>query len=369
MNSEYSNPRPEPRLRDTLRDDIQYHSHWQSFRKELKDLREFYIDAEKKKRLEAMSPVQRAFHLSGWILKSMLMRLTPLRRVLLVLGIVLTLLAGPRVSYQHVNIDFSNFTLPGAALILLVLMLELKDKLLARDELVAGQKVQRSLMPESSPFVPGWRLWIYSKPANEVGGDLIDYIPLGGDRYGLALADVSGKGLQAALIMAKLQAVLKGLAPDFDSIDQLIAKLNAIFHRDGLPNSFASLVYAEISPQSGKVRYVNAGHLPPVLLTSGGLSETPKGDPALGLMSSTTYSLRESDLQPGDVFVVYSDGLTEASNEKGEFFGVERFLKRLAGMRNKSPEEIGRALLGEIEFFVKDAAPNDDLSLIIIQRL
>jgi len=343
MDSNYSNPRPEPRLRDTLRDDIHFPNHWQTFRKELKDLREFYIDEEKKKRLDSMTPIQRAFHLTGWILKGMLMRLTPLRRVLLLFGIVLSLLAGPQITFQHVRIDFTNFTLPGAALILLVLMLELKDKLLARDELVAGQKVQRSLMPERSPYVSGWR-------------------------YGLALADVSGKGLQAALIMAKLQAVLKGLAPDYESIDNLVAKLNVIFHRDGLPNSFASLVYAEISPLKGKVRYVNAGHLPPVLLTADGLTETLKGDPALGLLSSTTYTLRESELQSGDVFLVYSDGITEASNERGEFFGTERFLKRLGALRGRAPEEIGRILLGEIEFFVKDAAPNDDLSLIIIQR-
>ena len=368
MQSDNSSRTAEPRLRDTLRDDFRHSNHWQNFRREFRELKEFYLDEDKKKRLAGMSPIQRGLHLCGWLLKSMLMRLTPLRRVLLIIGIVLVVFGGPTFMIDRHRVELTNLNLPGGALILLVLMLELKDKLLARDELVAGQKVQRALMPDTSPSVPGWLLWIYSRPANEVGGDLIDFLPLSERRFGLALADVSGKGLQAALIMAKLQATLKALAPDFDSIDLLITKLNGIFHRDGLPNSFASLVYAEISPGNGTLRFVNAGHLPPVLLTAGGLREMQKGEAALGLMSSTVYERHEIELQKGDVFCVYSDGLTEACDERGEFFGSERLLKRLPSLRERSPEEIGKTLLGEIDFFVKDAPPNDDLSLVILQR-
>jgi len=169
--------------------------------------------------------------------------------------------------------------------------------------------------------------------------------------------------------MAKLQATLKALAPDYDSIGKLITKLNAIVHRDGLPNSFASLVYAEISSTSGVLRFVNAGHLPPIVLTASGLQEMQKGEPALGLMGLTAYAERQVELQSGDVFIVYSDGLTEASNERGEFFGSERLLKRLPLLRDRAPEEIGKALLGEIDFFVNDAPPNDDISMVILKRL
>jgi hypothetical protein len=368
MNSDPASPHAEPRLRDTLREDLRHGNHWNTFRKEYRELKEFYIDEEKKKRLAAMSRVRRAMYLSGWLLKSMLMRLTPLRRVLLMLGFILILFGAPTISVNKHRVEVTNLTFPGGVLIVLVLMLELKDKLLARDELVAGQKVQRALMPDQSPSVPGWLLWIYSRPANEVGGDLIDFLSLSDERFGLALADVSGKGLQAALIMAKLQATLKALAPDFNSIDRLITKLNVIFYRDGLPNTFASLVYAEISPDNGKLRFVNAGHLPPVLLTSQGLREMQKGEPALGLMASTSYDGHDLELQSGDVFLVYSDGLTEACNERGEFFGSEKFLKRLPSLRERSPEEIGKTLLGEVDFFVKEAPPNDDLSLIILKR-
>jgi len=158
------------------------------------------------------------------------------------------------------------------------------------------------------------------------------------------------------------------LRPNYDSIGKLITKLNAIVHRDGLPNSFASLVYAEVAPDSGTVRFVNAGHLPPILLTTSGLQETQKGEPALGLMESIVYAERQLELQSGDIFFVYSDGLTEASNEWGEFFGSERLLKR-SFTEGSLTEEIGKSLLGEIDFFVKDAPPNDDISLVILKRL
>ena len=95
----------------------------------------------------------------------------------------------------------------------------------------------------------------------------------------------------------------------------------------------------------------------------------PKGGAALGLMGSTVYEERQVELQVGDVFFVYSDGLTEASNEQGDFFGSERLLKRLPLLRGRSPEEIGKSLLGEMDFFVKDAPPNDDVSLVILKRL
>lgn len=367
MKSQPSSTPNEPRLRDTLRSDFSHGDHWDTFRKEFRDLKEFYIDQDKKKRLEVMSPVQRWLFLTAWLGKSMLMKLTPHRRLILVVGIFF-LVAGPSIVYNGHKFQITNFYMLGGVAIFLVLMLELKDKLLARDELIAGKRVQQALMPEQSPSVPGWSLWIYSRPANEVGGDLIDFLKKNDTQFGVALADVSGKGLQAALIMAKLQATLKALAADYDSIGELITKLNVIFHRDGLPNSFASLVYAELSGNSGMLRFVNAGHLPPVLVRTSGLEETEKGEAALGLIGTTKYQERQLELQSGDLFVVYSDGLTEARNERGEFFGVERFLKRLPSLKDLSPVEIGRAILSEVDFFVSEAPPNDDLSLIILKR-
>lgn len=357
----------EPRLRDTLRDDIQQGNYLRTFRKELHELKAFYISDVKHKRLQSMTPLKRGLYIAGWLGKGMLLKLTPFRRIVLVAGLVL-LITSPVVVISEERVQITNLHLVGGAAILLVLMLELKDKLLARDELVAGQRVQRALLPEQTPSVPGWKVWIYSRPANEVGGDLIDFIKLGGNRFAIALGDVSGKGLQAALIMAKLQATLKALAPDFRSLAELVEKLNVIFYRDGLPNSFASLVFAEITSDSGSLRFVNAGHYPPILITAGEPKEMQKGDAALGLMASVKYQELQVGLGSGETFIIYSDGLTEARNERDEFFGVERLLTRLSSLKDRSPEEMGNALLGEVNFFARDASPNDDLSLVILRR-
>ena len=133
-------------------------------------------------------------------------------------------------------------------------------------------------------------IWIHTHPANDVGGDLVDYLPVGEGRLGLSLGDVAGKGLGAALFMAKLQATLRALAPGRESIPALGAKLSGIFDRDGLPNRFTSLVYLEIASDSGEIRFLNAGHMPPLHLTAAGITELPRGGAALGILKQATFT-------------------------------------------------------------------------------
>lgn len=248
-------------------------------------------------------------------------------------------------------------------------MLELKDKLLAQSELAAGRSVQRALMPKQNPSVPGWGLWLMTKPANEVGGDLVDCLELDKNRFGVALADVAGKGLKAALLMVKLQATLRALAADFTSLAELGTKLNMILRRDGLPDTFASLVYFELQTDSGMVRLLNAGHMPPILLKDHRAQEIPHGTAALGVLSATNFTEQQIDLQRGDTLLIYSDGLTEARNEAGDFFGEERLFELLASLAGLAAHEIGARILGEVENFIGEAKAHDDLSLIVLQRL
>jgi hypothetical protein len=156
------------------------------------DLQEFYLGAHSRDRLLGMPKLRRAIYLVIWLLKSLLLKLTPARRLLLALSFVLM--------WQAANFDARGgtpqirirFPFLGIATLLLILMLELKDKLLAREELEAGRSVQRALMPDSSPTIRGWDVWLFTRSANDVGGDLVDYVPLGEQRYGLALGDVAG---------------------------------------------------------------------------------------------------------------------------------------------------------------------------------
>ncbi|HEY4612266.1 MAG TPA: PP2C family protein-serine/threonine phosphatase [Bacteroidota bacterium] len=355
----------EQRLRDALRSDIHRGDLWQTLTREMREIRDFYISQEKKEKLHKMGYMKRAFYYTWWIFKSMLLKLTPFRRILLVIGIFLVFF-NPEMNAEGVQIRNVDFM--GSLLVLLVLMLELKDKLLARDELEAGRKVQQALMPERNQSLPGWVLWIYTRPANEVGGDLVDFLSLDSNSAVVTLADVSGKGLKAALLTAKIQATVRALAPDFRSLSKLVAKINAIFHRDRLPNFFASLLYVELKSNSGKVRYVNAGHYPPVLLHGAKLDQMEKGEAALGIVASTSYKEQTVTMKKDETFVAYSDGVTEACNMQGQFFGAERLMSLLSANSHLSPQSLGEKIVNDVDRFVGDAYRSDDLSLVIVKK-
>jgi sigma-B regulation protein RsbU (phosphoserine phosphatase) len=255
----------------------------------------------------------------------------------------------------------------GAMIFLFIILLELKDKLLAQEELEAGRSIQESLAPVTSPAVPHWDVWLFTRPANDVGGDLVDFMQINGNRYGIAIGDVAGKGLPAALLMAKLQSTLRALAPDYKLLNELAAKINSIFYRDSLPNRFASLLYIELLSTSNKLRFVNAGHFPPLHLKQSRITELEKGAPALGIMPQITLSEESLSLEKGDLFLVYSDGLTEARNEEGEFFGEDRLKELIIEARELSAEKAGQEILSAVETYVGEAPATDDLSMVVLR--
>ncbi len=369
MNSYDSNRDNEPSVRRVLKDDIRHINFKHDLKKEYNELIKFYISEDKKKRLKSMSRLGRAFHEILWIFKSMFVRLTPIRRLFVLVGIIL-LITSYSITVKGETISTTDYkALLGGILILFVLILELKDKLLAKDELEAGRKLQQALMPETSPYVPGWSIWLYTRSANEVGGDLVDYLKIKDNVIGIALADVAGKGLKAALLTAKLQASIRALAYDYDSLSKIGSKLHQIFHRDSLPGLFASMIYIELNPDSGNLKFINAGHLPPVLLNNEGTHELQKGEPALGLMESYNYTEREINLHPGDVFLAFSDGVTEAQNESGDFFGTGRIYKMLPQVKNRNADGIGQAVVSYVDNFVGNSPAFDDLSVVILKKL
>ena len=365
MNREHSNKEKGPGIFNTLRNDVQSGGHFANLRREYRELRDFYIDSDSKARLEEMNIVKRKMVIAWWLLKSMFFKLTPTRRLLMVLGMFFSVSG---FSIQYGRISTQDHGLLGSLLILFVLLLELKDKLLAHSELESGRKIQQALAPERSPQVLGWSLWLYTRPANEVGGDLVDFLRIGEERAGLIMADVAGKGLRAALLTAKLQATVRALASDYDSLSAFCSKVNGIFHRDSLPSIFASLLYVEIKPDNGQVRFVNAGHMPPLVLSEQGIRELPRGELALGLSNKAIYTEQIIDLQRGEVFFAYSDGLTEACNEAGEFFGTERLNKLLSQIGRSDARHIGETVTDQLDRFVGEARASDDLSLLVMKR-
>jgi sigma-B regulation protein RsbU (phosphoserine phosphatase) len=312
-----------------------------------------------------MGSVARWFYFAAWLVKSLFLRLTPVRRLMLVVGL-LFLSTSVQITTKYVRI--SNIPGVGTGLVLLVLMLELKDKLLARDELEAGRTVQKALLPTGPPDVAGWDVCLFTRSANDVGGDLVDWQRLDGERVGVALGDVAGKGLPAALLMAKLQATLRALAPDCAGLAELAERANRILCRDGLPNRFSTLVYLQLERASARVRVVTAGHMPPLVVRAGSVAEMSRGGPALGLLDTADYTEEAVDLGPGEALIVYTDGVTEAMNGSGDMFGDERLRALVRGTDRLTSAGISEVIRGAVDEFVGEAPPHDDLSLVIVRR-
>ncbi len=362
-----TNSKSEQKFTRVLRDDLRNISFSRDIKREFGELKNFYLTEEQHKRLDGMRPLRKGFHIVSWMIKSLFMHLTPVRRIITTIGLII-ILFGSSIIINEQNVQANNTGLLGGALIFLVLMLELKDKLLAKDELEAGRKVQRALMPEQSPVVEGWSIWLYTRPANEVGGDLVDYLKINEDRVGIVIADVAGKGLHAALLMAKLQATIRALAADYHSISGLCSKINTIFTRDSLASIFASMFYMEIKPGDTQLRFVNAGHLPPLLIFDNEIKEMSNRGPAIGLTNTYSYNEDMINMKPGEMLIAYSDGITEARNEYGQFLEKDKLLKILSYLKNYKFERLGEAIVEAVDEFVGESPVFDDLSLIIIKK-
>ena len=335
----------------------------------LRSVYRFYLDDETRARAEQMGAVRRWFCIPFWILRSLLLKLTPQRRALLAASFVLMLLGRFRLSIGV--LEFSLEYAHWAFIILLfILMLELRDKILARDEIAVARQVQLALLPAGDPHPPGYSLFSHTRPANDVGGDLIDYIenPSPGT-LGVALGDVAGKGLGAALLMAKLQASLRATAPGSPDLGDLGGRLNRILCRDSLDNRFATLFYLELPLTSdGPVRFLNAGHNPPLLVRAGGPELIEPASRPLGMFPDSTYAENSLEMRPGDLLIIYSDGLVEANNLADAEFGLARLRELAPALRDLDTTSAGRLLLAEVDHFLAGQKPQDDLSIILVQR-
>ena len=369
-----SGPGTPPRLIHTLKDDVRVVTEdvmrrgvGRSVGGTLASLEAFYLTADERQRLTELDDVRRQLRRVWYFIRGLLMKLTPARRIMLAIALLSLMLGNGRIDINTVHLGYETHAL-SALLLLFVLVLELKDKLVARDELEAGRAVQLALLPIERPAVPGWDVWLYTRPANDVGGDLVDHLPLDDGRHAVVLGDVSGKALPAALLSVKLQATIRALAPHFTDLGDFGAELNRILYRDGLPARFASLVYARLPADSGAVTLLNAGHMPPLHVRPHSLTTLPIGSMVLGMMPDVAFSEQQVTVESGDVLVVYSDGVSEAMNERGDFFGDERLqdLARLA--HTMSAADTGTFILNGLSAFVGEAEQSDDVSLMILRR-
>jgi sigma-B regulation protein RsbU (phosphoserine phosphatase) len=232
-----------------------------------------------------------------------------------------------------------------------------------------ARKIQASILPRRVPVYGGFDLFGLIRPMESVGGDFYDYIPISDKILGLAIADVSGHGLPAALQVRDIFMGLRmGMARDF-KIVRTVERLNQIIHKSTLTSRFVSMFYGELEP-NGVFIYVNAGHPPPFYLSATGeVRHLEEGGAVLGPVMDATYERGFVRMQPGDTVVLYTDGMIEATpaeNESGAEFGVERLIEIARALRGRPSREISEAMMKAVEEYRGDAAAQDDRTVVVV---
>jgi serine phosphatase RsbU (regulator of sigma subunit) len=239
-----------------------------------------------------------------------------------------------------------------------------------RRDLALAAEVQRRLLPAQPPRCETATFAAFTLPARTVGGDYYDFLELPGERLAIAVADIAGKGIPAALLMSALQASLRVLATEQDlSSSALAAKMNGFLNDSTAGNSYATFFYAQLDFRSRRLRYVNAGHNPPYLVRRVGaaveIAELTIGGTVLGLFPHMQYEDGHVDLCPGDLLVAFTDGVTEARNDAGEEFGEERLKELLREVNGSPAETISSVLSDRVRQWIGVAEQHDDVTFVI----
>ncbi len=245
------------------------------------------------------------------------------------------------------------------------------EKRRIEEELRAAAEVQRRLLPDEPQHIPGFRFAGSNEPCRESGGDYFDCVSLGDDgRFAIALGDVAGKGVDAALLMAMLQATLHARAETAKSVRDLVDFLNAATVRAAPDNRFITLFLAALEPRTHRLRCVNAGHspLPLVVHADKTVEEIATCGPPLGIAPGIEYRVVEVRLEPGDFVVACSDGATDARDAAGDFFGEERLKSLVLTLGGFEAEEIRRRIEEAVRAHAAGLPLADDLTLVVLQR-
>jgi serine phosphatase RsbU (regulator of sigma subunit) len=316
------------------------------------------------------------------------LRLSPPRRALLALSILLAVVGLLRLfrGFQTVpaplGTPFFTISLPGpawvegtmpllisVALAYLLILLEVADRLSLKGDLEVAREIQQAMLPSGTYGGVEVTASGVSRPANTVGGDFYDILPLPDGRVAVALGDVAGKGSPAALLMALLLAMLRTLVDEGLEPPELVSRLNVQIGRHSPPSRFITLFYAVYAPAAGTLTYVNAGQNPP-LVRRGPASYDRLGATgvALGMFDGSRYDARTTTFAPGDLLVLYSDGITEAEDPAGRPFEESGLEQALEAGPLDDPAALGASVLRAVERHARDTRFADDLTILIMTR-
>jgi len=305
-------------------------------------------------------------------------RLSPWRRVLFAASVLLMALGWVGFLLRMLQIgpfsmdpvfDAQTWMLLAATALFFVLVLEVRDKLGLKGDLEVARQIQFGLLPFEPIERDGFEIMTTMRPANTVGGDYFDVIDLGGGRLAIAVGDVAGKAMPAALLMALLQGSLRTLLSAGFRGEEMVAKLNAHLCAHFPSNRLVTFFCGELDTGTGTLRYVNAGHNPPFLL-GGGRPTARLGATgmALGVLPDTPYEAMSVTLDPGDRLVMYTDGITEASNPADEEYDDVRLEAYLRSGGSLAGRALIDGIVADVLRFCGTARPHDDMTLMCLSR-
>ena len=304
---------------------------------------------------------------------SLVMKLTPARRVLLVIACIFLVTSGIQFKWKGGEFDL-NFTFVSVLILLLLLSLELADKVTMKRDLEIAREIQTWLVPSAPPEVPNAEVAFASRPQNSVAGDYYDAFyatksAAEGGKLTLVIADVAGKSIPAALLMATLQASLRTIAGEGAPLGELVVRLNhyACAHSlDG--RRFTTAVLAEYDPAARRLTYVNAGHNPPILRRAGGDTEKlDVGGLPLGISAEGGYETADIELRTGDALILYTDGVIEAFDANGSEFGEPRWLDAIRSLPDWNAQESLQFLMKRVDEFVGATRQSDDITCLVFR--
>ena len=246
-----------------------------------------------------------------------------------------------------------------------------RDKLVAlQNELDVASSTQQSILPKVFPRSTSYQIFGQMEPARNVGGDFYDVIRLDRGQVGLAIADVSDKGVPAALFMMSSRTLLKGAAIGTPDPGEALREVNELLYEENETMMFVTVLYSIYNPETGRLTYSNGGHDAPLLVRSDGSSEllSLTGGVALGIAPDIEYPSHTVQLEPGDTILLYTDGITEAMNADGEQFGVPRMHEVFASNPPENSQQVAEAMFAAVRDFVGDTPQSDDITCLVLRR-
>jgi serine phosphatase RsbU (regulator of sigma subunit) len=346
---------------------------WSQFTADARSSYGFYIKETDATQYESHRGLRRWYRITKALFWAMMMKLSPARRILFLAAFVMLFLAVFRFN-GGVNGDYTLYYFLATLLFILLLSLELADKVTMKRDLEIAREIQTWLVPSVAPAVAGADIAFASRPQNSVAGDYYDafYPTASAEEHGkamLVIADVAGKSIPAALLMATLQASLRTIAGEGPSLGDLVLRLNRYASAHSLDGRrFTTAVLAEYEPATRQLVYVNAGHNPPILRrANGAIEKLEVGGLPLGIDTTAVYATATLELKSGDALIFYTDGVVEAFNDRNEEFGNERWLGAITALPNWGAAESLQFLMKRVDDFVGLTRQSDDITCLVFR--